>query len=132
MHFKFSTSVEHDKFIIVLLYLTDFNFSFFFVEVEFNLLLYVDFPFSIIQQGLDDRVVPPSMTEFIGRVLPEAVIHKLPNEGHFSYFFFCDECHRQMFSTLFGAPQGPVEQQDDTALEESKEDVLQVTVSNME
>ncbi|XP_057438363.1 uncharacterized protein LOC130730382 [Lotus japonicus] len=85
-----------------------------------------------IWQGLDDRVVPPSMTEFIGRVLPEAVIHKFPNEGHFSYFFFCDECHRQMFSTLFGAPQGPVEQQDDTALEESKEDVLQVTVSHME
>lgn len=91
------------------------------------------FPDSILKQGLDDRVVPPSMTEYIGRVLPEAVIHKLPNEGHFSYFFFCDECHRQIFSTLFGTPQGPFERQEETAFEENNtEDVLQVSVSNME
>ncbi|OIW21548.1 hypothetical protein TanjilG_06241 [Lupinus angustifolius] len=77
-----------------------------------------------IWQGLDDRVVPPSMTEYIGRVLPEAMIHKLPNEGHFSYYFFCDECHKQIFSTLFGTPQGPIEQQKETAFEENNEDVL--------
>ncbi|OIV92136.1 hypothetical protein TanjilG_18708 [Lupinus angustifolius] len=76
-----------------------------------------------IWQGLDDRVVPPSMTEYIGRVLPEAVIHKLPNEGHFSYFFFCDECHRKMFSTLLGTPQGPIEQQEETAFVENKEHI---------
>lgn len=69
-----------------------------------------------IWQGSDDRVVPPSMAEYIGRVLPEAVIHKLPNEGHLSYFFFCDECHRQIFSTLFGNPQGPLEKQEETAI----------------
>lgn len=69
------------------------------------------------EQGMDDRVVPPSMVEYIGRVLPEAVIRKLPNEGHFSYFFFCDECHRQIFSTLFGTPQGPLEKQEETATE---------------
>ncbi|KAJ1395968.1 Alpha/Beta hydrolase fold [Sesbania bispinosa] len=85
-----------------------------------------------IWQGMDDRVVPPSIAEYIGRVLPEAVIHKLPNEGHFSYFFFCDECHRQIFSTLFGTPQGPVERQEETAFEENAEDVSQVSVSNME
>ncbi|XP_061344190.1 uncharacterized protein LOC133290151 [Gastrolobium bilobum] len=79
-------------------------------------------------QGLDDRVVPPSMMEYIERVLPEAVIHKLPNEGHFSYFFFCDECHRQVFTTLFGTPQGPVERQEETAFEEDKEEVLQISV----
>ncbi|KAL9318331.1 hypothetical protein ACSQ67_014848 [Phaseolus vulgaris] len=80
-----------------------------------------------IWQGLDDRVVPPSMMEYIERVLPEAVIHKLPNEAHFSYFYFCDQCHRQIFSTLFGTPQGPVERQEETAFEEAKEvEVLQI------
>lgn len=86
-----------------------------------------------IWQGLDDRVVPPSMTEYIERVLPEAVIHKLPNEGHFSYFFFCDECHRQIFSNLFGTPQGPFErQQEETFEEEKTDDVLQVHVPKIE
>ncbi|KAL2323286.1 hypothetical protein Fmac_027665 [Flemingia macrophylla] len=80
-----------------------------------------------IWQGLDDRVVPPSMMEYIERVLPEAVIHKLPNEGHFSYFYFCDQCHRQIFATLFGTPQGPVERQEETAaFEEDNEEVLPV------
>ncbi|KAK2364084.1 alpha/beta-Hydrolases superfamily protein [Trifolium repens] len=83
-----------------------------------------------IWQGLDDRVVPPSMTEYIERVLPEAVIHKLPNEGHFSYLFFCDECHRKIFSTLFGTPQGPFERQEETAFEKNTEDALQVSVSD--
>ena len=72
------------------------------------------------------------MMEYIGRVLPEAVIHKLQNEGHFSYFFFCDECHRHIFSTLFGAPQGPLEGQEETASEENTEDVLKLSVSNTE
>lgn len=85
-----------------------------------------------IWQGLDDRVVPPSMTEYIERVLPEAVIHKLPNEGHFSYFFFCDECHKKIFSTLFGTPQGPFERQEETVLEKNTEDALQVSVSDIE
>ncbi|PON69833.1 Alpha/beta hydrolase fold [Parasponia andersonii] len=34
-----------------------------------------------IWQGMDDHVVPPSMTDYIARVLPEANVHKLPNEG---------------------------------------------------
>ena len=71
------------------------------------------------------------MMEYIERVLPEAVIHKLPNEGHFSYFFFCDVCHRQIFTTLFGAPQGAVERQKETAFEEDKEEDSQVSVSNV-
>ncbi|XVF04973.1 hypothetical protein REPUB_Repub05bG0129900 [Reevesia pubescens] len=61
-----------------------------------------------IWQGMDDRVVPPSMTDFVHRVLPGAAVHKLPYEGHFTYFYFCDECHRQIFTTLFGTPQGPL------------------------
>ncbi|KAL9413057.1 hypothetical protein AB3S75_041682 [Citrus x aurantiifolia] len=61
-----------------------------------------------IWQGMDDRVVPPSMTDFVHRVLPGAAMHKLPYEGHFTYFYFCDECHRQIFTTLFGTPQGPL------------------------
>lgn len=57
---------------------------------------------------MDDRVVPPSVTEYVRRVVPGATVHKLLDEGHFSYFCFCDECHRQIFSTLFGIPQGPI------------------------
>ncbi|MFQ6661596.1 hypothetical protein Gotur_029703 [Gossypium turneri] len=63
-----------------------------------------------IWQGMDDQAVPQGMIDHISRVLPGATMHKLPNEGHFSFFFFCDECHRQIFSTLFGSPQGPLEQ----------------------
>ncbi|KAL6987435.1 hypothetical protein U1Q18_013183 [Sarracenia purpurea var. burkii] len=61
-----------------------------------------------IWQGTDDQVVPPAMTDYVARILPSAVVHKLPDEGHFSYFFFCDECHRQILSTLFGNPKGPL------------------------
>ncbi|GAB2272364.1 hypothetical protein Dimus_007189 [Dionaea muscipula] len=59
-----------------------------------------------IWQGLDDQVVPPSMAEYVSRILPQTVLHSLPNEGHFSYFFFCDECHREILLTLFGYPEG--------------------------
>ncbi|CAJ1979355.1 unnamed protein product [Sphenostylis stenocarpa] len=61
-----------------------------------------------IWQGMDDKVVPPSMTDFVHRVLPGAAVHKLPYEGHFTYIYFCHECHRQIFTTLFGTPQGPL------------------------
>ncbi|KAL9264520.1 hypothetical protein AKJ16_DCAP09504 [Drosera capensis] len=64
-----------------------------------------------IWQGLDDQVVPPSMAEYVGRILPQAVLHNLPNEGHFSYFFFCDECQREILLTLFGNPGGSLQQQ---------------------
>ncbi|KAJ3682814.1 hypothetical protein LUZ60_013041 [Juncus effusus] len=59
-----------------------------------------------VWQGMDDNVVPPSMTEYVRRVVPGATVNRLIGEGHFSYFCFCDECHRQIFSTLFGIPQG--------------------------
>ncbi|KAL8136612.1 hypothetical protein V2J09_002613 [Rumex salicifolius] len=62
-----------------------------------------------IWQGMDDRVVPPAVTSFVHRNLPGATVHMLPNEGHFTYFYFCDECHRQIFSTIFGAPLGPLQ-----------------------
>ncbi|CAI9105206.1 OLC1v1004079C1 [Oldenlandia corymbosa var. corymbosa] len=61
-----------------------------------------------VWQGMDDRVVPPSMSDFVQRVLPDAMVHKLLYEGHFTYFCFCGECHRQIFSTVYGAPQGPL------------------------
>lgn len=57
---------------------------------------------------MDDTIVPPSMIDFVHRVLPGAAVHKLPYEGHFTYFYFCDECHRQIFTTLFGTPRGPL------------------------
>ncbi|KAL6534211.1 hypothetical protein OROHE_013136 [Orobanche hederae] len=61
-----------------------------------------------IWQGMNDTVVPPSMTDYVARVLPGAIVHRLPEEGHFSYFSLCHECHRKIFSTVFGSPQGPV------------------------
>ncbi|KAL8135979.1 uncharacterized protein LOC141713589 [Apium graveolens] len=61
-----------------------------------------------IWQGMDDKVVPPSMADYVSRVLPNAKVHKLPEDGHFSYFFYCDECHRNIFATLFGTAQGPL------------------------
>lgn len=68
-----------------------------------------------VWQGMDDLVVPPSVTDYVARTLPNAAIHKLPEEGHFSYFFLCDDCHRQIFLTLWGSPQGPLEVTDETA-----------------
>lgn len=78
-------------------------------------------------QGMDDTVVPPSMTEFVRRVVPGATVHTLHGEGHFSYFCFCDKCHRQIFSTLFGIPQGPlaIEQEvDEKAAEFTEETTI--------
>lgn len=59
-------------------------------------------------------MVPPSMSDYIARVLPFAVVHRLPEEGHFSYIFLCDECHRKIFLTIFGNPQGPLNTIDNT------------------
>lgn len=84
---------------------------------------------------MDDQVVPPSITDYISRVLPAAVVHKLPYEGHFSYFFFCDDCHLQIFSTLFGSPQGPLEQKTEmveTPSEGDTEKAYSVTNSSSE
>lgn len=64
--------------------------------------------FVYAEQGMDDLVVPSSMIDYVARVLPSAIVHRFPDEGHFSYFFFCDECHRQILSTLFRSPQGPL------------------------
>ncbi|KAB2631055.1 hypothetical protein D8674_008574 [Pyrus ussuriensis x Pyrus communis] len=62
----------------------------------------------------------------VARVLPGSYVHKLPNEDHFSYLYFCDECHRQIFTTLFGSPQGPVVEKLDiytTSLEGNSEEI---------
>ncbi|KAL2933895.1 hypothetical protein RDABS01_017014 [Bienertia sinuspersici] len=73
-----------------------------------------------IWQGLDDHVVPPSMAQYIHRILPGTTLHLLPNEGHFSYIYFCDDCHRDILLKLFGDPLGPfdytTDRTDDTEL----------------
>ncbi|KAL1090993.1 hypothetical protein V6Z11_D07G127700 [Gossypium hirsutum] len=79
-----------------------------------------------IWQGMDDKVVPPSMTDFVHRVLPSAAVHKLPYEGHFTYLYFCDECHRQIFTTLFGTPQGPLPVNNTIEVEQTPLDDIQV------
>lgn len=99
-------------------------------SIEFNkfvidsILFFFSFFFGQCFQGMDDKVVPPLMTDFVHRVLPGAAVHKLPYEGHFTYFYFCDECHRQIFTTLFGTPQGPLNKNievDQTPYEDSVE-----------
>ncbi|KAK6138057.1 hypothetical protein DH2020_028195 [Rehmannia glutinosa] len=65
------------------------------------------------ERGAEDTVVPPSMSDFVHRVVPDVMLHKLPYEGHFSYFYFCDECHRQIFTVVFGNPQGPLAPKED-------------------
>ncbi|KAJ8753962.1 hypothetical protein K2173_001860 [Erythroxylum novogranatense] len=86
-----------------------------------------------IWQGMDDQVTPPSITDYISRVLPDSILHNLPDEGHFSYFFLCDECHRQVFSTLFGDAIGPLEETEQMVGRPSKgetKDVSSVTESS--
>lgn len=78
-----------------------------------------------IWQGMDDRVVPPSMADYTQRVLPGVMVHKLLRHGHFTYFYFCHECHKQIFSTLFGDPQGPLATKiDQTPIEEVNEEAV--------
>ncbi|KAL9235848.1 hypothetical protein vseg_010581 [Gypsophila vaccaria] len=65
-------------------------------------------------QGSKDNIVPPSMAHYISRMIPSVNLRQLPSEGHFSYFYFCDECHRDILTTLFGDPLGPLHDTTDT------------------
>ncbi|XP_071697576.1 uncharacterized protein [Rutidosis leptorrhynchoides] len=96
-------------------------------EVECELVGFLD-PIHI-WQGMEDLVVPTSMTDYVARVLPSAIVHKLPDEGHFSYFYFCDECHRTILSTLFGEPQGPIGIDDQAPLDHAVEEESQSQIS---
>ncbi|XP_068636411.1 uncharacterized protein [Aristolochia californica] len=71
-----------------------------------------------IWQGTDDHVVPPAMINFVHRIVPGATVHWLTGEGHLSYFYLCEECHRNIFLTLFGGPQGPLDWTDEEVGEE--------------
>ena len=55
---------------------------------------------------MEDQIVPYAINEFAARMVPQAVLHKLEGEGHFTYFWFCDKCHRNIFLTLFKEPKG--------------------------
>ncbi|CAF2362560.1 unnamed protein product [Brassica rapa] len=78
-----------------------------------------------IWQGMEDQVAPPAMSDYIGRMIPEATVHKIPNEGHFSFFYFCDECHRQIFFALFGEPKGQLEK-----VKETKETLVETEAAH--
>ena len=79
-------------------------------------------------------VVPPLMVDFTERILPGAMVHKLLNHGHLTYFYFCDECHRQIFNTVFGDPQGPVVMylNDKSVVLKDSDDVEEVTIDSPE
>lgn len=57
-------------------------------------------------QGTEDKLTPLVMSEYIKRVLPQVELHKLEGEGHFSWYFNCNRCHRELFKTLFGEVAG--------------------------
>ena len=57
-------------------------------------------------QGTEDNVAPVVMSEYAERLLPQVELHKLEGEGHYSWFFNCDQCHRELFKTLFGEVAG--------------------------
>eukprot|EP00252_Welwitschia_mirabilis_P001051 TRINITY_DN11019_c0_g1_i1.p1 TRINITY_DN11019_c0_g1~~TRINITY_DN11019_c0_g1_i1.p1 ORF type:complete len:540 (+),score=95.47 TRINITY_DN11019_c0_g1_i1:73-1692(+) len=63
-----------------------------------------------IWQGTDDRIVPYHFNSYAKRAIPGIILHKLNGEGHFSYFFFCDKCHREILLDLFGNPEIIVDQ----------------------
>ncbi|KAG6558289.1 hypothetical protein Mapa_000039 [Marchantia paleacea] len=66
-----------------------------------------------IWQGTDDQLVPVTINNVAKRLVEQndlldleaksspVKLHYLPGEGHFSWFWFCDECHRRIFQTLF-------------------------------
>lgn len=94
------------------------------ITVDVDNFLLLHFESTNVKQGMDDKVVPPSMSDFVQRVLPDAMVHKLLHEGHFTYLYFCGECHRQIFSTVYGTPQGPVNPEvDQIAIKEDAEDI---------
>ncbi|PIN03258.1 putative hydrolase/acyltransferase (alpha/beta hydrolase superfamily) [Handroanthus impetiginosus] len=84
-----------------------------------------------IWQGAEDTVVPPSMSDFIHRVLPDVTLHKLPYDGHFTYFYFCDECHQQIFTTVYGIPQGPLAPKVDPVPTEDDDGKTEVAFSDI-
>lgn len=59
-----------------------------------------------IFHGTEDKVVPLVMSEYAKRILPQVELHKLQGEGHYSWFFNCDHCHRELLKTLFGEVAG--------------------------
>ncbi|XP_024402705.1 uncharacterized protein [Physcomitrium patens] len=59
-----------------------------------------------IFHGTEDKIVPLVMSEYVKRVLPQVELHKLEGEGHYSWYFNCDHCHRELFKTLFGEVAG--------------------------
>lgn len=57
-------------------------------------------------QGTDDEIAPLVMSTYAKRILPQVELHELEGEGHYSWFFNCDQCHRELFKTLFGEVAG--------------------------
>lgn len=57
-------------------------------------------------QGTEDKIAPLVMSEYVKRLLPQVELHRLEGEGHFSWFFNCPRCHRELFKTLFGEVEG--------------------------
>jgi hypothetical protein len=57
-------------------------------------------------QGTEDNIAPLVMSKYADRLLPQVELHELEGEGHYSWFFNCDQCHRELFKTLFGEVEG--------------------------
>jgi pimeloyl-ACP methyl ester carboxylesterase len=74
-----------------------------------------------IFHGTEDKIAPLVMSEYAKRLLPQVELHRLEGEGHFSWFFNCDSCHRELFKTLFGEVEGLEELDNPVVPDASKE-----------
>lgn len=55
-------------------------------------------------------------------------MHKLLYEGHYTYIYFSNECHKHIFDTFFGSPLGPLTPEvDQSPMKEYNEDMEEVT-----
>uniref|UniRef100_A0A7I4BLY5 AB hydrolase-1 domain-containing protein n=1 Tax=Physcomitrium patens TaxID=3218 RepID=A0A7I4BLY5_PHYPA len=59
-----------------------------------------------IYHGAEDALVPLTMSQHAKRMLPQVHLHVLEGHGHFSWFCYCDSCHRELFKALFGEVEG--------------------------
>ena len=50
--------------------------------------------------------MPLAYSQYAKRMLPQVQLHILEGHGHFSWFCYCDSCHRELFKTLFGEVPG--------------------------
>ncbi|GBG73019.1 hypothetical protein CBR_g12738 [Chara braunii] len=55
-----------------------------------------------VWHGTDDLLVPLAFSLHLKRMIPRLHLHLLSDHGHFSWFCYCDDCHREVLDSIFG------------------------------